>query len=116
MKNKEYITISIRSDKIEKLIGTTVGESYLLDFIIRNNLSIIDKGWTLDIVSLYKTSLYVISEAFNRLYKKKILLPTKSTNRFKINKDYFTINNDKNNKLNIVLLQILKMNVKINLK
>ena len=33
MKNKEYITISIRSDKIEKLIGTTVGESYLLDFI-----------------------------------------------------------------------------------
>ena len=97
MENKEYITISIRSDKIEKLIGTTIGESYLLDFIIRNNLSIIDKGWTLDIVSLYKTSLYVINEAFNRLYKKKILLPIKGTNRFKINKDYFTINNVKDN-------------------
>lgn len=101
MKNKEYITISIRSDKIEKLIGTTVGESYLLDFIIRNNLSIIDKGWTLDIVSLYKTSLYVISEAFNKLYKKKILLPIKDTNRFKINKDYFTINNVKDNTYNV---------------
>lgn len=97
MENKEYITINIRKDKIEKLIGTTIGESYLLDFIIRNNLSVIDKAWISNIVSLYETSLYVINGAFNRLYKKRILLPIKGTNRFEINKDYFTINNVEDN-------------------
>lgn len=97
MKNEEYITISVRSDTIGKLIGNTIGESYLLDFIIRNNLSVIDKGWSLNIVSLYETSLYIINGAFTKLYKKKILLPIKGTNRFKINKDYFTINNVEDN-------------------
>lgn len=104
MENKEYITINIRKDKIEKLIGNTIGESYLLDFIIRNNLSIIDKAWTLDIVNLYKTSLYIINEAFTRLYKKKILLPIKSTGRFKINKDYFAINNVEDNTRNVYIM------------
>lgn len=101
MENKEYITINIRKDKIENLIGTTIGESCLLDFIIRNNLSIIDKGWALDIVNLYETSLYVINGAFDRLYKKRILLPIKGTNRFKINKDYFTIDNVEDNTRNV---------------
>ena len=35
------------------------------------------------------------------VYKKKILLPVKGTNRFKINKDYFTINNVKDNTYNV---------------
>lgn len=101
MENKEYITITIRSDKIERIIGTTVGEAYLLDFIIRNNLSIISKDWTILLLDLYKTSLYLIDGGFMRLSKKKIILPIKGTNSFRVNKDYFTVDNVKDNTDNI---------------
>ena len=37
-----------------------------------------------------------------RLSKKKIILPIKGTNSFRVNKDYFTVDNVKDNTDNII--------------